>query len=271
MYWILVVFLGYFFARILFRIRHSIHDAKLTPVKSGEPKIDSNAGDTRTRDGGAVESHELTPDLSGGPKIDGNAGDTRTQETTMQAEIVTAKDTRLQYHVSVSALMAREIGICPRKNKINMNQSVVPPNLTESITKSSGLVIVTPPSNTSFLERLAALDDNAKIRFDDLKNSLTLHEKKRESDWHSLPNQVKTIELYRSLVGYSYDVSNLVSIFKEKMKKGGQCCTKKDLLEGIRLWSGKRANPADGDQHYVERLTAKLAQCVPLFQPKKVQ
>ena len=258
MYYIFVLFLGYFFARILFWILHSIHDAKLTPVKSGEPEINDTAEAKHMRDGGAVESHEPTPDLSGGPKIDGNAGDMHMLET------------GLQYHVSVSALMAREIGRFPWKSKMNIHQSVVPPNLTESITKSSGLVIVTPPSNTSFLEKLAALDDNAKIRFVDLKNSLTLYEKKRESNWHSLPKEIKTIELYRKLVGFKNDVSNLVSIFKEKMKKGGQCPTKKGLLEGIRLWSDKRADPED-DPDYAERLTAKLAQCVPLFQPKKVK
>lgn len=261
MYWILVVFLGYFFARILFRIRHSIHDAKLTPVKSGEPNTDGNAGDTRTRDGGAVESHESTPDLSGESKINDTAGETHTQETTMQAVIETAKVTILQYHVSVTALMAREIGRIPSKSKMNIHQSGVPPRLTESITKSTSLVIVTPPSNTSFLERLAALDDNAMIRFDAFKKHLTLNGKKRESDWHSLPHEIKTIQLYRSVVGHSYDVSNLLSIFKENMKKGGQCSTKKGLLEVIRLRSDKRADPED-DPDYAERLTAKLAQCV---------
>lgn len=61
MYWILVVFLGYFFARILFRILHSIHDAKLTPVKSGEPKIDGTAKATHSRDGAQMSAALCEP------------------------------------------------------------------------------------------------------------------------------------------------------------------------------------------------------------------
>jgi hypothetical protein len=59
MYWILVLFLGYFFAKNLFWILHSIYNAKLTPVKSGEPKIDGTTEATHARDGGQMSAADL--------------------------------------------------------------------------------------------------------------------------------------------------------------------------------------------------------------------
>lgn len=244
MYYIFgVLLIGYFFARILFRILQCIHKGKLTPDKSGEPEINDTAEAKHAR------------------------------KTTMQAEIVTAKDTKSaegdkpKQYVSSSALMARECGIKQPNFKFPPK---APQTLTESVTNSCGLVIVIPSLDNSSLGKLAKLEDDTVISFDDLKICLVQHEKDKLSEWNSIPREIKKIELYREFVGFKNDVPDLLRIFKDKMKKGGHKVTKKGLLEGIRLRSDKRADPED-DPDYAERLTAKLAQCVPLFQPKKVK
>ena len=286
------VFLGCFFAWILFRILHCIHNAKLTPDLSGESKIDGNAGATHTRDGGAVESHEPMPDLSGKPNTGGDVGAAQTQSTesveshdTTQAEIVTAKDTKVsstgdrpsrQHRVSHLALMLRETGRRPLKFKTDTEHSIVPQNLAESIKKSSGLVIVGLMEDqkdlAAFKHKELPKDEmkKMKISFDDLKNFLLSFEKKMAKAWTALPDDIKTIKLYRQLVGYSDDVSDLLSIFKSKMSPKCHRRSLDGLICGIHEQYRKRANPAD-DPDYVERFTTKVYNAFKSYTESKME
>jgi hypothetical protein len=176
---------------------------------------------------------------------------------------------------SIAALMAREIGINLSDFSIKTD-SVVPQNLKESIKTSNGLVIVGLTKDqkdlAAFKHKELPKDEmkKMKISFDDLKKNILSFEKKMKKAWEDLPNEMKTIELYRQLVGYSDDVSDLLSIFKLKMSPECHRRSLCGLICGIHELYRQQANPAD-DPDYVKRLTTKVHNAFKSYTESKME